>query len=383
MAIPSSGQMSLLTAKHDKFFNRCLQALPASLQSEDSNKLALIYFCLNGLSLLKTLQFTPQEQLYHANVIYNDFLIDNDEYTAFRATLSFKHAQNFDLASLSATYFGLADLLLLNNDITSKLDRHKIMRFVQACQVKTGTAKGSFVPTLTDSNDQFGETDLRICYIAACIRRLLKYDQLEKQERVYDIDTASLQAFIMDRIAYNGAFSSNMLDEGHLGFTFCGLACLKLLGYDISGPQFEATKNWLVHRHVEYPKELYTEAYEYYNPENDTGGFNGRENKFADTCYSWWCTASLRLMDKNNLALLDLESARDYLLTKTQNQIMGGFGKDPDASPDPFHGFLAIASLSMWDIHQDEQAGTLQLIDDELVLSTKAVNFMESLQWVQ
>lgn len=52
--------MSLLHAKHERFFNRCLTALPSSAASEDSNKLAIIFFCLQGLQLLKKLQFTKR-----------------------------------------------------------------------------------------------------------------------------------------------------------------------------------------------------------------------------------------------------------------------------------------------------------------------------------
>lgn len=52
--------MSLLHFKHEKFFNRCLTALPSSAASEDSNKLAIIFFCLQGLQLLKKLDFTKK-----------------------------------------------------------------------------------------------------------------------------------------------------------------------------------------------------------------------------------------------------------------------------------------------------------------------------------
>lgn len=115
--------------------------------------------------------------------------------------------------------------------------------------------------------------------------------------------------FVLSRINYNGGMSSRSKDESHLGLTFVGIACLRLLNYDLTQPIFQKTTNWLVHRHVDYPPSLYTQEYTYY-VEEDIGGFNGRENKFSDTCYSWWCTGSLEMLDLENLKLLDLKSAQ-------------------------------------------------------------------------
>lgn len=367
---------SLLIDKHEKFFNRCLTALPSSVQSEDSNKLAIIYFCLHGLGLLKRLQFSTSERDFFINNIYNDFLIEKDEFTAFRATWWFKNVPEFDYPNLSATFFGLASLLALEEDYSKKLNRHKILKFVSLCQVKSGPNKGSFVPTLTnkdgkndDTNQfegQFGETDLRLCYIAVCIRKLLKYDTCDP---VNDIDEQALIEFVLSRINYNGGMSSRSKDESHLGLTFVGIACLRLLNYDLTQPIFQKTTNWLVHRHVDYPPSLYTQEYTYY-VEEDIGGFNGRENKFSDTCYSWWCTGSLEMLDLENLKLLDLKSAQKYLLQHTQSALMGGFGKDPDSTPDPFHSFLGIACFSLWNKHQaEEDRVDLDSIDPTMVIS--------------
>ena len=59
-------------------------------------------------------------------------------------------------------------------------------------------------------------------------------------------------------------------------------------------------------------------------------GFNGRFNKVADTCYSWWVGASLGMLDRPHLQNFD--AAERYLLDKTQHQI-GGFCKMPGDPP--------------------------------------------------
>jgi geranylgeranyl transferase type-1 subunit beta len=56
------------------------------------------------------------------------------------------------------------------------------------------------------------------------------------------------------------------------------------------------------------------------------GGFNGRCNKRADTCYSFWVGGSLNALRK--LHLIDMKANRRFLLEKTQHFI-GGFAKLP------------------------------------------------------
>lgn len=370
--------MSLLTSKHAKYFRLCLNAMPAQALSEDANKLAMVSFCIGGLSLLDDMTIDGAQE---GQRLLDEYLVDNDEFTAFRSTSYFRHCDNYDLPNLSGTMFGLSSLLTMGFDYSTVLDRHKIMRFVSKCQVRTGPQAGSFVPTLDTAGHTFGELDLRVCYIAMCIRRLVQYDEMAPDLRVNDIDVDGLQRFVLARMQYNGAFASRY-DEGHLGLTFCGLACLKLLGFDFdSAPEFDRTRDWLVHRQVSYLPYLYSgESYEYFDP-TDTGGFNGRENKLGDTCYSWWCTASLSLLSRNNLNLFDHSQAVKYLLEVTRNTIVGGFQKDAESRPDPFHSFLALASLSLWQEVGVEVGAKLGGIDESLVITKKLLEFLTTFRW--
>jgi geranylgeranyl transferase type-1 subunit beta len=73
-------------------------------------------------------------------------------------------------------------------------------------------------------------------------------------------------------------------------------------------------------------------------------GVNGRCNKAADTCYSWWVGASLVTLGKEEL--ISREPSRRFLLKKMQHRI-GGFGKTPGSPPDLYHACFGLASLGV------------------------------------
>lgn len=102
-------------------------------------------------------------------------------------------------------------------------------------------------------------------------------------------------------------------------------------------------------------------------------GFNGRWNKKADTCYTWWVAgtlavslASLRsrhqfpmirvdtmwlincwqMLGVGATDLIDSMPSRRYLLEITQHQV-GGFGKIAGAPPDIYHSYLGLAALAI------------------------------------
>lgn len=376
--------MPLLVGKHAKYFELCSHTLPLHAQSEDSNKLSIVYFVLHGLGLLGQLDRIgdPAPHIHH---IYEHLIPLRDEsMQAFRPSQTFAldpSKNDYDLPNLSATFFALSVLLVLKEDFSGKLDRHKIMKFVSQCQVKSGPNKGSFCPILGVDGNPWGDTDVRICYMAALIRKLVGYDRLEPSERKHDINVEQLTSFISSKVNYNGGLASHSHTESHAGLTFCGLAALKLIGYDFNKaqPWVELTKEWLVHRQVDYPEAICFDDYEYHEDE-DVGGFNGRENKFADTCYAWWVVGLLKIIDHDGVLLIDAPKVADYLLSRTQHPVMGGFGKSPGAFPDPFHSFLALASVALIRRNSGvcgEGMQHLRDIDPELVITREARQFLD------
>lgn len=377
--------MQLLHQKHARFFALCLSLLPQKAESEDANKMSIIYFVLNGLDLLGQLPLAgdPQEIVSH---IYSHLIpLQDGSMQAFRASETFELASEtnaYDLPNLSATFFALANLLVLEENYLHRLDRHKIMKFVSSCQITEGHERGSFRPVLSRDNRAWGDSDLRLCYIASCIRKLVGYDVLAESERKWDIDVAQMQRSVLKLTNYNGGFSSDTHTELHAGLTFCGIAALLLTGYIFSPTErwVSRTLNWLVHRQVDYPGSYDNEDYEYFVDE-DIGGFNGRENKFADTCYAWWVSALLELLlPGKGVQLLNPDPALSYLLEHTQHAIVGGFGKDGDAFPDPFHTFLGLGSISL--IHGAfpdlpiPGVEHLRAIDAELVITQRLREFL-------
>ncbi|RKP29009.1 terpenoid cyclases/Protein prenyltransferase [Metschnikowia bicuspidata] len=379
--------MPLLVDKHARYFRLCLASLPQSAQTEDSNKLALIYFALYGLALLNRLE--PLDCQGVAEHVYSHLIgPSGGTMQAFRASGTFAldpARSDYDLPNLLATFFGLAILALLEEDFSAKIDRHKIMRFVARCHVTAGSDCGSFRPVLDAFGEPFGESDLRLCYLAACIRTLVGYDKFVSADRLFDIDIAALVAFVVDKVAVTGGMASAAYAEPHSGLTFCGVAALSLLNPETifaaepaNTAWKDATVDWLVHRQYDVSS---LQPDDEHDPAN-VGGFNGRPNKLQDTCYSWWVMALMRLLRGAEPPLFDVPRATDYLLHSTQHAIMGGFGKHPRAFPDPLHSFLGIASLAL--VKQSSSVefdgmDALAEIDPELVITRKLRDFVDRL----
>lgn len=380
-------KMSLLIDKHVRYFQMCLNSLPQKAQCEDSNKLALVYFCLHGLALMGKLDVS-EHRVYVDHIYEHLILLQDDSIQAFRSSQTFAldpSHNDYDLPNLASTFFALAILLILKEDFSKKIDRHKLMRFVARCQIQSGPDRGSFRPVLDNIGEPFGESDLRLCYIAVSIRTILGYDKLDQKQREADIHVPDLQAFILDKVSITGGLASSAYSEPHSGLTFCGIAALSLIDPDFRKSDdfwIVNTINWLAHRQVDYPTILYDMDYEYQQLE-DIGGFNGRPNKFSDTCYSWWVTALMKILRGPELLLFDNTRAVEYLLSTTQHKLMGGFGKDPQAFPDPFHSFLGLASLAL--IAQCKKSicfdgvEVLTPIDEQLVITKELRSFAESL----
>lgn len=113
--------------------------------------------------------------------------------------------------------------------------------------------------------------------------------------------------------------------EAHCGSTFCGLAALALSSQlnRLNNIQIERVRRWLLNR-----LEL---------------GFNGRPNKPADTCYSFWTGGALKILDAFDY--LEKEPNENFILM-TQDKY-GGFAKWPNYVPDPMHTYFGLAGLSI------------------------------------
>ena len=359
---------ALQVDKHIRYFQRCLAAFPAQALSEDANFLALVYFCLHGEAMVSPEDKPMSEgdrQYYRAvaDHIYDRFVIETDEWQGFRPTAHFSGAGAYDLAYVSATFFALTCLLQLQwPGYTDKIKPKKVMRFLQLCLGEDGRV----YPALSgrEQTQPQGEPDLRQVYMALGIATMVKQPVLP-----LTVD------YVLERVSFNGGMALSVGAEPHLGFTFCGLAALRLAGYQFERSQWQQTVDWLVHRQVDYDsddKGYVWGDYEYYD-RSQRGLFNGRENKLGDTCYLWWCMGLLAILGAEDY--IDKQAAKTWLLTKMQHPMFGGFSKDGVAVPDPLHSYLALAALSRLG------GAGLPPIDEALVMHPRLLHFLEQLEF--
>ncbi|ODV60859.1 protein geranylgeranyltransferase type I subunit CDC43 [Ascoidea rubescens DSM 1968] len=394
------GELKFHLKKHLNYFRMLLNFLPNAFQSNDPIKMSVIYFNLIGLDLCKGVEEynnklfkTKKERSIIIDFIYKH-LVESGE--GFRGSVnlklplvdrsnemneSLKIVGNYDPANLSQTYFALCILLTLRDEsMSQRIDRFQILSYLKRCQLPNG----SFKPLLDIYGKPFGENDLRYCLIACSIRKILQIDKIYEIEELkkVDINIENLYEYVLSCTNYEGGFGGEPFDEPQAGLTFCGIAILKLINKldskeTNSRINYHKLVKWLCQRQIWYNKYNKQELDEGDNGIYDNGGFNGRTNKASDTCYAFWCSASLKLLKLEKL--INVKGVELYLLNETQDEILGGFMKNRKSDYcDPLHSCLAVAALKLLD---SEYVRELKDIDESLVISKDALNFMEQLKW--
>ncbi|KAL5363789.1 terpenoid cyclases/protein prenyltransferase alpha-alpha toroid [Aspergillus floccosus] len=403
--------------RHLKYFLRCLKTfLPDLYTSNDSNRMLLAFFTVAGLDVLGELhnKTTPEERKGYVEWIYH-CQVPSGGFRGFTGTdfgSEKRTADNeaWDPANVPSTFFALVILLILGDDL-SRVKRIECLQWLPKMQ----RPDGSFGEVLGPGGQIEGGGDLRFCCFGAGTRYILRGRQGNSLEDVEDIDVDALVAFIEACQTYDGGIAEGAFCESHSGHTYCGIGALTFLGR-LEGDRksvplltpgteaYESLVRWLVARQTtelgdddEDEDEGSTEAEETQDlsarveqlgleenihrlpslavPTADSllyAGFNGRSNKYADTCYSFWNTATLAMMDR--LQLVDAERNRRYLLEKTQH-IVGGFGKGVGEPPDLLHSYLGMVSLAF-----QGEAG-LASVDPTMCASHRAVEHLHSLPW--
>ncbi|KAK9383644.1 terpenoid cyclases/protein prenyltransferase alpha-alpha toroid [Kockiozyma suomiensis] len=365
--------------RHAGFFKYCLKILPQQYTPTDTTRLAIIFFCISALDLLGVIPNSEEENLNPnfglkkvtkdqvekwKDWIYETCLLPSR--AAFRCSPALAFAndssskQTYDPGHTAGTYFALATLLILRDDL-SRIDRPAMMRWLCACQ----RDDGSFATGLleTDSHhgefggEHFGEPDLRFGYCAAAIRWIIGGDLLSQRGLAPDIDVIKARAHVLDEcVTYDGGMGMGGMTESHGGLTYCGVGMLDLLGgaSDSLGDGIDELVRWcLLHQTAISDEDFSGDEQD----EDDMVdgellvGFNGRFNKPPDTCYSFWVGGTLAMLPLQNgvssLALSDARRNVSFLLYKTQNTRVGGFSKCAGHHPDALHAYLGIAALSL------------------------------------
>ncbi|CAK5273999.1 unnamed protein product [Mycena citricolor] len=310
----------LSKAFHAGHVNRCLTGLPGSHVEYDASRMAVGFYCIGALDLLGLLEkkTTPTDRRLWKEWIWEQ-QIHGPVGSGFRpspfVTPYAAQAEPYDAHNgphLVMSYTAILTLAILRDDF-AQLDRPGLVTFVRSCQ----RADGSFAIT-PGSN----ECDLRSLYCAFAI-----CDMLGDWS---GIDVARSLEYISRCRTYEGGYGQDPFCEASGGPTYIALASLHLATRDTGSPLTSSERHrsihWLVHN------------------QEDSGGFRGRTGKTADACYSFWCGAGLKLLGASDL--VDAESHASFIASCQFK--FGGICKFPGETPDPYHTYLAMASLALY-----------------------------------
>ncbi|XDT39659.1 Prenyltransferase and squalene oxidase repeat [Nakaseomyces glabratus] len=341
--------------KHVKYIERHLQLLPAKYEDNDVNKMAILYYSFQSLSLLgediqgKYSKYIPWIK---SHLITKSAPKQNQGISGFVGSLNVR-VDGVITFNLPNTLFALLVLALLKQHhyICHEMDGESIGRFVGLCQLPNGSFKSALDLSGTSVSPVDGE-DLRFCYIAVALLYIIGCRSPADYSKY--INVSKLLDYIKNQQCFDGAYGQ--YGEAHAGYTSCALSTLALLKAreTIDEKFVEKTLTWLSHRQVSSSDIMRKQ--EEQNPFYDTddhGGFQGRPNKFADTCYATWCLNSIQLLTKEWQGYVDQRSLENYLLNVTQNQIIGGFSKNDADDPDLYHTCLGISALILLDERLD------------------------------
>eukprot|EP00934_Nitzschia_sp_Nitz4_P008937 Nitzschia sp. Nitz4//scaffold121_size67750//62653//63774//NITZ4_006078-RA/size67750-processed-gene-0.22-mRNA-1//-1//CDS//3329534381//8927//frame0 len=205
------------------------------------------------------------------------------------------------------TLSALQILLIAEYDL-NKLPVQEIASFIVSLQQPDGSFAG----------DQWGEIDTRFSYCALSALSLLSC-----------LDRANV-ANAVDYIAscqnLDGGFGSMQGAESHAGQVFCCIGALSIAKslHVIRDP--ELLEWWLAERQC------------------DSGGLNGRPEKQADVCYSWWILSVLSILGRVDWINRDRLAS---FIAKAQDPDDGGIADRPEDMPDIFHTFFGLSGLCL------------------------------------
>jgi geranylgeranyl transferase type-2 subunit beta len=217
-------------------------------------------------------------------------------------------------AHLLYTLSAIQILVMASVDLKTTIDIPKVRQFVKSLQQPDGSFAG----------DQWGEIDTRFTYCALSTLSLLQHSDGIAMKAVIDLDQAV--EYIASCQNMDGGFGSMKGAESHAGQVFCCVGALSIAKALDKIQRPDLLGWWLAERQV------------------DSGGLNGRPEKQADVCYSWWILSVMSIMGRMDWI------SRDKLATfivKAQDPDDGGIADRPEDMPDIFHTFFGIAGLSL------------------------------------
>ena len=209
--------------------------------------------------------------------------------------------------TITSTHYAV--LVLLMFDSIDKIDKNKICEYIFSLENEDGSFR----------LDKFGEIDTRFSYCAASCLRLLGLDDNLKKNLQKNTE------FVLACQNFDGGFGGVPGAESHAAYTFCSIGFLGITE-QLDLIDKDKTCQWLAAR------------------QTHLGGFNGRPEKLADVCYSWWVLSCFYMMGREDF--IDKKLLEKFIL-ECQDKDDGGFADRPGNCEDVFHTFFGLAALSL------------------------------------
>ncbi|EGR51144.1 uncharacterized protein TRIREDRAFT_57010 [Trichoderma reesei QM6a] len=343
-------------ARHIKYWQRCHKTfLPTPYTSNDSTRLTFAFFIISALDIL-SVPFTAQERAavrsWVLSLQHPDGGFCGSPTHSITGELASKGSAN-----IAATFFALillglaADTEEEQRSAFAGVNRRGLLRWLKKLQRRDG----SFGQVLWDG-EPMGGRDMRHSYLASAIRWMLRGDVKEGDEDwVEDIDTEGMIKYIRGVQTYDGGIAESSTEESHCEHSDSLATGETRRALDRGVADRERLLRFLAHRQFKYlskQEEAEDSTVNYLEAKlGDLSlegipytGFNGRWNKKADTCYTWWACGTLKMLDCEEF--YDPQPSCNYLLDITQHSI-GGFGKSVGDPPDIYHSYLGLTTVAL------------------------------------
>jgi len=134
--------------------------------------------------------------------------------------------------------------------------------------------------------------------------------------------------------------------ESHAAQVFCCVGALSICG-DLSEVDCYSLTFWLAERQC------------------SGGGLNGRPEKQADVCYSWWILSALCILGKTGY--VNQETLKSFIL-KCQDDEKGGIADRPDNVADVFHTFFGISGLGLMGFETEREVDPVYALPKDVVV---------------
>ena len=321
----SHGIPHLRRAQHAKFLLAQLGDLPAPYQVVDASRPWLFYWSLVGLSLLGEDVFSYRDRLMETvRPLQNP-----------GGGFGGGHGQ---LSHCACTYSTILALTTVGG--LGVIDRKAMWRWLGYVK----QSDGGFCMAVV------AEEDIRGAYCAMTIITLLNLPlELPPDAPARKAGLTSFLDGLGEWVGrcqtYEGGIAGAPTNEAHGAYAFCALACLSIIDAPHSSiPKYldvHALATWLAARQTQ--------------PE---GGFQGRQEKLVDACYSHWVGGCWSLIqaalspgsERHIRQVGDVwnrEALIRYLLTCCQQPgKKGGMRDKPSTRPDAYHTCYSLAGLS-------------------------------------